>query len=127
VPIEKAFAIEAEPSVIWDALWSELSEGEEGAFAVEESHRPHMLSVRVRLGGLPALLTYRIEGKDGHSETSATLEPLSFKYNLYQFLTLGQSRRNYELILVQGLANLKEAVEHGVEVPPDGGEDAPPG
>jgi hypothetical protein len=109
--IEKAFRIEAEPPAVWEALWSELSTGEPQAFTVEQSNWPSLLSLTVGLSGIQALITYRITAVDGHSEVSATLEPLSRRYLLYQVLTFGHMRTNYEMMLVQGLANLKEAVE----------------
>lgn len=111
VAIEKAFAINAEPAEIWAALWQDLSRGEEGHFKVETSTWPTLLAIQVKLGDLPARLTYRIESKDGHCEVAVTLDPLSSRYRLYQFLTLGHLRRNYEILLVQGLVNLKQAVE----------------
>ncbi len=109
--IEKTFAIHSEPEAIWDALWSELREGSEAAFAVEESHWPERFSLKVALGGIPCRLSYRIEGVDGHCEVTARLDPLSFRYGLYQILTFGHLRGNYEVMLVVGLANLKAAVE----------------
>lgn len=112
MPIEKAFAIEGEPAAIWDALWSDLGRGDPSAFEIERSQRPHTLVVRVDMGGgVPARITYRIERKDDYTEVSATLEPLGLRYNLYQFLTFGRVRLNYEMLLVQGLSNLKHAVE----------------
>jgi hypothetical protein len=113
--IEKTFAIESEPAVIWEALWKDLGKGEEGSFSVQESHWPARLSLRVELGGIPCLLTYRIERRDGHCEVSAALDPLSARYGIYQFLTFGHLRRTYETILVVGLANLKAAVEGAPE------------
>src|ERR1700730_3948828 len=109
--IEKAFSIEATPAVIWEALWTELAEGDPVAFSVEQSNWPKLLSLKVDLNGMEALITYRIDGKDNMSEVSATLEPLSPRYSLYQILTFGHFRTNWEMILVEGLANLKEAVE----------------
>lgn len=112
MPIEKAFAIHGEPDAIWDALWSDLSRGAPGTFEVERAQRPHTLVVRVDMGGgVPARIAYRIEAKEDHTEVSATLEPLGLRYNLYQFLTFGRVRLNYELLLVQGLSNLKHTVE----------------
>ena len=112
MPIEKAFAIHGDPAAIWDALWSDLGRGDPGAFEVERSQRPHTLVVRVDMGsGVPARITYRIERKDEYTEVSATLEPLGLRYNLYQFLTFGRARLNYEMLLVQGLSNLKHTVE----------------
>jgi len=109
--IEKAFLIEAPPAAIWEALWSELSDGEPGSFSVEQSNWPNLLSLRVSLSGIQALITYRIDAKDDRTEVSATLEPLSPRYSLYQMLTFGHFKTNWEMILVEGLANLKEAVE----------------
>lgn len=109
--IEKVFAIEAEPGVIWDALWSDLSGGEAGAFEVKEAHRPRDLIIEVVLGGVPALLGYHIEAKDGSSEVSATLEPRGLRYAVSRILTFNHFNRNFELLLVQGLSNLKSAVE----------------
>lgn len=112
MPIEKAFAIQGEPAAIWDALWSDLRRGEPGTFEVERSQRPHTLIVRVDMGGgVPARITYRIERREAYTEVSATLEPLGLRYNLYQFLTFGRVRLNYEMLLVQGLSNLKHTVE----------------
>jgi hypothetical protein len=116
VTIEKAFAINAAPADIWDALWQDLSHGDEGHFKVETSTWPSLLAVQVKLGDLPARLTYRIEAKEGHCEVAVTLDPLSSRYRLYQLLTFGHLRRNYEILLVQGLVNLKEAVEGGSSV-----------
>jgi hypothetical protein len=121
--IEKVFAIDGAPAAIWDALWSELGDGDPSRFAVESSRWPSSLSVRVDLGGLPTLIEYAIEPRAGGGcEVAARLQPLSARYALYQVLTLGRMRTNYELMLVQGLANLKEAVEGGPSE--DGGPDA---
>jgi len=111
VTIEKAFAIKAAPAEIWAALWRDLSRAEEPHFKVETSSWPTLLAVQVKLGDVPARLTYRIEAKDQNSEVAVTLDPLSSRYGLYQLLTFGHLRRNYEILLVQGLVNLKESVE----------------
>jgi hypothetical protein len=111
VPIEKAFAIIAAPAQIWDALWHDLSSGEAEDFKVETATWPSLLAVQVNLGDVQARLTYRIEAKDGHCEVAVTLDPLSSRYRLYQFITFGHLRRNYEMLLVQGLVNLKESLE----------------
>jgi hypothetical protein len=60
---------------------------------------------------MPARITYRITERESFSEVSATLEPLSARYVLLQILTLGKLRTHYQLMLAQGLSNLKEAVE----------------
>ena len=122
--IEKAFAIEAEPPAIWEALWHDLSNGDEGAYSSENSTWPESITLRVRLSGLPCELTYRIQpGDEGHSEVSATIQPLSSRYGLYQLLTFGHLKRNYEMLLVVGLSNLKSALE-GVPLRDDDDEEA---
>ena len=113
--IEKAFAIKAAPSDIWNALWHELGEGEDGRFVVEQSHWPHGFTLRLELAGLPVLLSYRIKEREDDCEVSAYLQPLSRKYQLYQLLTFGHMRRNYEVMLVNGLVNLKESLEGEVD------------
>ncbi len=109
--IEKVFAIEAEPGVIWDALWSDLSGGEAGAFDVKEAHRPRDLAIEVVLGGVPALLSYHIEATYDSAEVTATLEPRGLRYAVSRILTFNHFNRNFEMLLVQGLSNLKTAVE----------------
>ncbi len=123
--IEKAFAIEAEPAAIWEALWHDLSNGDEDAYSVEHSTWPETITLRVRLSGLPCELTYRIEQRDGHSEVSATIQPLSSRYGLYQLLTFGHLKRNYEMMLVVGLSNLKSAIE-GVPIEGEDEDDEAP-
>lgn len=109
--IEKAFAIAAEPQAIWEALWAELSHGDADRFSVEGSNWPNSLAVRVDLGGIPAEITYRLTWRGDFTEVSATLEPLSARYALMQVLTLGRTRVGFEMLLAQGLLNLKNAVE----------------
>jgi hypothetical protein len=113
VIIEKAFAIEATPEVIWDALWADLGEGDESLYKLEESNWPHSFSLRLSFGGMPSDLTYRIEQREGYCEVSASLTPLTKRFAVFLALTFGHIRRNYEMLLVEGLANLKEAVESG--------------
>ena len=128
--IEKAFAVQAAPGDVWQALWDDLSSGDQTLYAVEESHRPSLLCLRLKLGDLPVLLTYRIERTPEHTEVAATIEPQSRRYLLYQLLTFGHLRRNYEMLLVEGLANLKRSLEGGpeqeatgVEAPEDVGQE----
>jgi hypothetical protein len=111
VLIEKVFAINGEPGVIWDALWTDLSGGEEGAFEVVEAHRPESLVIEVVLSGIPSRLSYRIEPQDGHCEVAAVLEPRGARFRVSQLLTFNHFKRNFEMVLVQGLANLKTHVE----------------
>jgi hypothetical protein len=109
--IEKVFAIEGTAERVWEALWSDLATGSEGSYAVRSTHWPASLAVDVELAGLPCLLTYEIQQRDGHCEVAATIEPRSARYGLYQLLTFGHLRRNFEMMLVVGLSNLKAAVE----------------
>jgi hypothetical protein len=112
--IEKAFAINADPGVIWDALWRDLSAGEAGSYEVITAHRPEELTLQVTLGGHPARLSYRITPRDdGSCEVVASLEPQGIGYKLAQVISFNHIKRNFELILVQGLSNLKAAVERG--------------
>lgn len=109
--IEKAFAIDAEPDVVWEGLWSDLSQGDPALYEVEQAQRPRRLVLRLTLGGIPARLTYEISRRDGGCEVAARLEPLGPRFGFYQILTFGHTRTNLELTLVQSLANLKASVE----------------
>jgi hypothetical protein len=111
--IEKAFAIEAPPEVIWDALWSDLSEGDESAYQLEGSTWPTRLQLNVDMSGVRCLLTYTLTPMpdSASTEVAAALEPLSKRYSLYYLVTFGHIKRNYEMLLVTGLANLKAHVE----------------
>ena len=120
--IEKAFAINAEPGVIWDALWTELSQSEAARFAVDSSHRPESLAIDVDMGGIPSRISYRITPRDGFSEVSATLEPSGTRFFWLQIMTFGRLRTQYEMVLVQGLANLKAAIEGPEEEIVESGE-----
>ena len=111
MPIEKAFAIEAEPADIWQALWSDLAEGEPDSYIIEHSNWPHALTLQIDLAGMSSRVAYKITPTAHYSEVSVTLEPLSVRYPLLQILTLGRMRTSIELVLVQGLANLKESLE----------------
>jgi hypothetical protein len=110
-PIERAFAIEADPETIWAALWDDLSQGDAAVFDVESSTWPRSLSLLVNLGGMPSRLTYSIEPREGHTEVALLAEALSWRYALYQVLTFGHYRRNLELMLTVALSNLKTAIE----------------
>jgi hypothetical protein len=70
------------------------------------------LSLWVQLqGGIRARLTYKLVPRNGHTEVVATMEPQGFRYALFRIITLGRADVNYEIALVEGLANLKRAVE----------------
>ena len=110
--IEKAFAINAEPPRIWDALTKEISLAEEDVYEVEESIINEYLALRVRFqDGIEAQISYRLVPRDDHTEVVATMQPEGLRYAIFQMITLGRSNVNYEMGLVVGLANLKEAVE----------------
>ena len=115
MPIEKVFAIDAEPADIWQALWSDLAAGEPNSYVVEHSNWPHALTISVDLAGMPSRIAYKITPTPGHSEVSVTLDPLSVRYPLLQILTLGRMRTSIEMLLVQGLANLKQSLEDPIE------------
>ncbi|HXH23206.1 MAG TPA: hypothetical protein VNN10_14370 [Dehalococcoidia bacterium] len=112
--IEKVFRIEADAPAIWRALWSELGDAGAGPSRLEpESAWPERLSLHVDLAGVRCRLTYTIANEDNFCVVTAALEPLGARYRLYQALTFGHFRRNCELLLAAGLANLKAAVEGG--------------
>jgi hypothetical protein len=116
VAIEKAFAIKADPGTIWHALTGELNVADESAYTIERAVANQELSLWVQLpGGVRAFLTYRLIPRDGQTEVVATMVPQGLRYAISRIITLGRADTNYELVLVQGLANLKEAVEgnHG--------------
>ena len=119
--IERAFAIESDPETIWDALWHDLSQGDEEAFSVEASTWPRSFSVLVNLGGMPSRLTYTLQQRPEHTEVAVVVDALSWRYGLYQVLTFGHYRRNLEMMLTVALSNLKAFVE-GEPLP--GGDEA---
>jgi hypothetical protein len=114
VSIEKAFAVQAPPERIWDALWADLHDGEDAQYQLESSSWPNKLHLRVDMSGMPCLLTYTLTPmrEEGFTEVAASLEPLSRRYSLYYLLTFGHIKRNYEMLLVSGLVNLKAHVEN---------------
>jgi len=119
--IEKAFAIQASPECIWEALIGEMAAADPGSHTVERADPPRLLSLRLAIAGVPALLTYRIAPQAGYTEVAARLEPSGLRYALFQFFTLGRFGSGFEVLLVEGLANLKRAVEGGAgagETPP---------
>ncbi len=112
--LEKAFAIKAEPAAIWRALTGELKVADEAAYDIERAVPNELLSLWVDIqGGIRAILTYRLIPREDHTEVVATMEPQGLRYAIFRMLTLGRADTNYELVLVEGLANLKRAVEAG--------------
>jgi hypothetical protein len=118
MPIEKAFAIKAPRERILAAIEGELSGARQhgdATFEVLERDPPRLLRLRVALGGIPCHLTYRLSPRDGDTEVSATIEPYGLRYAAFQVITLGRNRHGFEVALVEGLANLKAAVEARAE------------
>ena len=110
--MEKAFAIKAAPSAIWDALTGELAIADDSTYAVERAVTNEELSLWVNLhGGIRALITYRFIPRDDHTEVIATMHPEGLRYAIFKIITFGRADTNYELVLLEGLANLKRAVE----------------
>jgi len=123
VAIEKAFAIRAPANDIYAALQRDIAsasahEGE--IFDVLERERDRAIQLHVMIGSVPCYLTYTIEEKPEYTEVSARLVPHGWQYLVYQLATLGQRRHALEMVLVQGLANLKEEVEGGGGAEDDG-------
>ena len=112
MPLEKAFAIHAEPAAIWRALTGELDIDDEAAYEIERSVPNELLSLWVDLeSGVRARITYRLIPREGHTEVVATMEPEGLRYVIFRMITLGRAEVNYELMLVEGLSNLKRTVE----------------
>ncbi len=118
--IEKAFAIRAEPAAIWDALTGELARASDERYTVERAVTNQELSVWVELqGGISAAITYKLVPRADHTEVVATMAPQGFRYAIFKIITLGRADVNYELMLAQGLSNLKRAVEGPSDVEND--------
>ena len=110
--LERAFAIKASPTEIWSALTGELEAADESAYTIERAVTNELLSLWVDLmGGVRAIITYRLIPRDDHTEVVATMEPQGFRYAIFRILTMGRADINYEMVLVEGLANLKAAAE----------------
>ncbi len=110
--IEKAFAIHGTPEAIWTALTGDLELGDKATYDIERAEAHKRLSLWVRIqGGIRARLTYTILPRADHTEVVATMEPEGMRYAVLRVLTIGRADTNYEIALVEGLANLKRAVE----------------
>ena len=115
VGIEKAFAVRADPAIIWRELTRELAQAPPGGHTVERAVEPQELAVRVELqGGIEALITYQLIPREDYVEVVARMEPHGFRYAVFKAITLGRYNIGYELALVQGLSNLKQAAEAAV-------------
>lgn len=125
--IEKAFAIRATPAEIYAAIERDLGSASEHAgrtFEVVRRDPGRSIDLRVTIGGVPCWLTYTLEGKADHTEVVATLTPFGFKYTFFRIITFGMHDQGFAMALVQGLTNLKEAVERDAG-PPDEESPAP--
>ena len=110
--LEKAFAIKATPAEIWSALTGELEVADDANYTIERAVPNELLSLWVDLlGGVRAMITYKLIPHDDHTEVVATMHPQGFRYAMFRILTMGRADINYEMILVEGLANLKAAAE----------------
>jgi hypothetical protein len=114
MPIEKAFAIQATPAEIYDALQRDLAEASPHSgetFEVLRRDPGRAIDLRVTIAGVPCWLTYRLEPRQDHTEVIALLTPFGLKYTLFRIMTLGMRDQGFEVALVEGLANHKAAVE----------------
>jgi hypothetical protein len=110
--LEKAFAIHAEPAIIWRELTRELAEAPPGSHTVERSLPEQELAVRVELqSGIEALITYQLIPREDYVEVVARMEPQGFRYAFIRAITLGRYDIGYHLALAEGLSNLKKAAE----------------
>jgi hypothetical protein len=114
VPIEKAFAINAQPQTIYDALTRDLREADAhrgDTFEILREDPPRSIDLRVTIGGVSCWLTYRLEPRGDHTEVIGVLTPFGVRYMFFKFVTLGLRDQGFEIALVEGLANLKAEVE----------------
>ena len=110
--LEKAFAVHAEPAVIWRELTRELAQAPPGSHTIERSLEGQELAVRVELQkGVEAVLTYQLIPREDYVEVVARMEPQGFRYALMRAFTFGRYDTGYQLALAEGLSNLKKAAE----------------
>ena len=110
--MEKAFAIYAEPAIIWRELTGELAQAPPGSHTVERSLKEQELTVRVELQrGIEAVITYDFIPREDHVEVVARMAPQGLRYALLRMITIGRCDIGYELALAEGLSNLKGAAE----------------
>ena len=112
--IEKAFAMSATANDIYAALQRDISSAsahEGDVFEVLQWDRDRRIELRVAIGGVPGILTYTIEEGPEHTEVVAAFEPHGWRWILFNVATLGMRRNSIEMVLVQGLVNLKAEVE----------------
>ena len=110
--LEKAFAIHAQPAVIWRELTRELAQAPPGSHTIERSLPDQELAVRVELqSGIEAVITYQLIPREDYVEVVARMEPQGFRYALMRAITLGRYDIGYQMALAEGLSNLKKAAE----------------
>ena len=118
MPIEKAFAIHAQPHEIFAAIERDLGaarEHEGDTFEVVRRDPSRSIELRVTIGGVPCWLSYTLRPTPDHTEVSARLVPFGWKYTFFRIMTFGMRDQGYEIALVQALANLKAEVEASPE------------
>lgn len=114
VPIEKAFAIHAQPHEIYAAIERDLGaagEHEGDVFEVMRRDPSRSIELRVTIGGIPCWLSYTLRPAADHTEVSARLVPFGWKYTFFRIMTFGMRDQGYEVALVEALSNLKAEVE----------------
>jgi hypothetical protein len=111
--IEKAFAIRAAPDVIYAALERDLADAASagGMFNVLRRDPQRSLELRVTMSGVPCWLKYTLRPREDDTEVSATLIPSGLKYTFFRIISLGLHDGGFSVALVNGLSNLKAAVE----------------
>jgi hypothetical protein len=110
--LEKAFAIHAEPAIIWRELTKELAQAAPGSHTIERSLPDQELAVRVELqDGIEAAITYQLIPREDYVEVVARMEPQGLRYAFMRAITLGHYDIGYQLALAEGLSNLKKAAE----------------
>jgi hypothetical protein len=110
--LEKAFAIHAEPAVIWRELTRELAQAPPGSHTIERSLPYQELAVRVELqSGIEAVIIYQLIPREDYVEVVARMEPQGVRYSFMRAMTLGRYDVGYQLALAEGLSNLKKAAE----------------
>ena len=110
---ERAFAIQAEPDLIWRLLRAEVKAGvDDGRARILREEVPRYLDLDVRLGwGLRVRYTYRISVQGTHTEIEARVVPYGIRFALANIVSLGRGATPHLLAVTQGLANLKAEAE----------------
>ena len=114
MPIEKAFAIRAEPQAIFAAIERDLAsarEHEGETFEIVRRDPPRSMELRVTIGGIPCWLVYELRAEADFTEVTARLVPFGWRYTMFRIMTFGMRDQGYEIALVEALANLKAEVE----------------